>query len=204
MKHGALTCLEFMTTAKLPTRYGEFTIVAFCDPDKKEHFAIVKGVVKGRNSVPVRLHSECATGDVLGSLKCDCGPQLHHSMEYIAQQPFGVLLYLRQEGRNIGLVNKIKAYHLQDLGMDTVEANQALGLPDDARDYEFAAEMLKHLGIQSIILLTNNPHKVQDLKSRGITIVKRMPLELPANPLNENYLKVKKKKFGHFLKLNRP
>jgi len=194
--------LKTMATAKLPTKYGHFTIVAFCNTfDDKEHIAIVKGKVSGKENVPTRLHSECLTGDALGSLKCDCGTQLEAALEFISKQPAGIILYLRQEGRGIGLVNKIRAYHLQDQGLDTVEANRALGLPDDARDYAVAALMLEALEIKSVSLLTNNPHKVSDLEEHGTKVSKRLQHEFKANPHNKGYLEVKKKKFRHYLKV---
>jgi GTP cyclohydrolase II len=188
-------------TAKLPTRFGEFTIVAFGNNrDGKEHTALVHGDVSGFAGVPVRLHSECFTGDVAGSLRCDCRDQLEAALKYVAAQERGAVLYLRQEGRGIGLINKIRAYALQDEGLDTVEANHALGFEDDERDYEIAAEMLKLLGIRSIKLLSNNPRKISGLEQYGILVAERLPHVLPPNSHNRHYLETKAKKSGHLIK----
>ena len=195
------TRLKVMATAKLPTKYANFKIVAFCnDFDGKEHIAVVKGIVAGKQNVPTRLHSECLTGDVLGSMRCECGQQLEGALEFIANKPCGILLYLKQEGRGVGLSNKIKAYNLQDQGLDTEEANEALGLPGDARDYEVAALMLRALKVKSVILLTNNPNKVRGLLAHGVKITKKIPLEVKANKYNAGYLRTKKEKFGHTLR----
>jgi GTP cyclohydrolase II len=189
-----------VASAFLPTRFGEFCVVAFSiGADGKEHIALVRGDVEGRNNVPVRMHSECLTGDTLGSYRCDCRDQLEAALHYLGRQEFGILLYLRQEGRGIGLVNKIKAYALQDQGMDTVEANHALGFADDERDYSAAAGMLNALRVQSIKLLSNNPRKLEGLRRLGIVIAERMPHVMPANRHNHKYLETKARKSGHLI-----
>jgi len=189
--------VRIAATAKLPSRFGEFSIVAFESNDGKEHVAIIRGDVKNAADVPVRVHSECLTGDVIGSLRCDCRDQLEAALKYISEQEKGIVLYLRQEGRGIGLVNKIRAYALQDSGLDTVEANHALGFRDDERDYAAAAKMLKALGVRSIRLLSNNPKKVSGLREHGIEITARVPHLLPPNPHNRHYLETKARKSGH-------
>lgn len=192
--------VEVYATAELPTRYGQFQIVAFLNNrDGKEHIAIVHGDVSGAESVLTRIHSECLTGDVLGSLKCDCGPQLDQALSEIAEHPAGVVLYMRQEGRGIGLANKIMAYSLQDTGLDTVEANRHLGFDDDLRHYDISAEMLKLLGVRSIELMTNNPGKVDGLVEAGIQVVSRRPIKIVPNPFNAHYLETKRIKSGHLL-----
>lgn len=189
-----------IATAKLPTRFGEFTIVAFGNSrDAKEHVAILRGDVRAREVVAVRVHSECLTGDVMGSLRCDCRDQLEASLRHIGKQKCGVVLYMRQEGRGIGLANKIRAYALQDEGMDTVEANHALGFGDDERDYAIAAQMLHALGVTSVNLLTNNPKKVAGLRAHGVTVSARQPHIQPANRHNVNYLQTKARKSGHLI-----
>lgn len=187
-----------IASAKLPTAFGEFTIHVFVTIDGKEHVALVYGDPTGA-AVPVRLHSQCLTGDTFHSLKCDCAGQLQTALEQIAAAGSGLLLYLNQEGRGIGLVNKIRAYALQDRGLDTVEANVALGYPPDARDYGVAADILANLNVQTIKLLTNNPSKVQQLQDRGIQVVERIPLLTAGNGLNRRYLQVKAAKLGHQL-----
>lgn len=184
--------------ARLPvTGLSDTQMVAFRAPDDgSEHIALLVGAPGGKPPL-VRLHSECLTGDVFGSLKCDCGPQLHAALDLIAAAGGGVLLYLRQEGRGIGLANKLRAYALQDQGLDTVDANRRLGFEDDARDYGLAAAMLRALGIAEVRLLTNNPGKVAGLKSEGIGVVERVPHHMPANPHNADYLATKRKKSGH-------
>jgi GTP cyclohydrolase II len=192
--------VRIVAEAKLPSRFGDFTIVAFANNiDPKEHVAVVRGDVRGRADVPVRLHSECLTGDVLGSYRCDCRDQLEAALTCIGRQERGIVLYLRQEGRGIGLINKIRAYALQDGGLDTVEANHALGFPDDARDYTAAAEMLKALGVKSIQLLSNNPRKLQGLRDNGIAITRRLPLVERPNRHNRRYLETKARKSGHLI-----
>jgi len=194
------SCVKIAAVADLPSRFGTFQIVAFYnDHDDKDHVAIIHGDVSGKQGVPVRMHSECLTGDVIGSLRCDCRDQLEASLKAIEKFDEGIVLYLRQEGRGIGLLNKIKAYQLQDAGRDTVEANQALRLPDDARDYGIAAHMLKSLQVQSIKLMTNNPQKIEDLERHGVKIEGRMPLIIEPNEFNKKYLDTKKEKMGHLL-----
>ena len=191
---------RILATAKLPTHFGNFIIVAFTNNiDNKEHVALVKGAVAGKTNVPLRMHSECLTGEVFHSLRCDCLAQLEAALKKISKLPRGVLIYLRQEGRGIGLSNKIRAYELQDKGMDTVQANRALGFPSDMRDYKVAAEMIKQLGIKSIALITNNPEKISNLKSHGINVTKRIPHEFGKTKHNKAYLLVKKNKMGHLL-----
>ncbi len=190
-------------SAKLPTDSGEFELIGFDNKlDDKEHVAIVKGDVKGKENVLVRIHSECFTGDILGSYRCDCGSQLKKAMKEIDEKGEGVVLYLKQEGRGIGLVNKIKAYKLQDEGADTVDANLHLGFEADQRDYAIAAQMLKALGVKSVVLMTNNPAKVEGLKSYEINVVDRKEIEIPANAINAGYLKTKVERMGHELHLN--
>ncbi len=190
------------SSARLPTRYGQFRIHAFvCPYSGEEHVALVRGQVAGRENVLVRLHSECLTGDVFGSERCDCGEQLDAAMKKISQAPQGVLLYLAQEGRGIGIANKIAAYHLQDHGVDTVAANQLLGFPADLRSYKCAACMLRVLGIKSIHLMTNNPAKIEELQSWGVQVTKRIPLEVPAKASNVQYLLTKKRKMRHMLRV---
>lgn len=190
--------------AKLETKYGEFKIVGFKNPlDNKEHIALVKGDIKGKKSVLTRVHSECLTGDVLGSLKCDCGGQLGEALDRIEKKGEGVLIYLRQEGRGIGLINKIKAYDLQNRGIDTVEANIMLGFDEDLRDYYIATQMLKALGIESIELMTNNNRKINGLEKYGIKVENRISIEQKANEINYKYLKTKKEKLNHMLEIEK-
>ncbi len=185
--------------ATLPTRHGDFAVIAYRDiPSGKEHAAIVKGDVSG-SDVLSRIHSECLTGDILGSLRCDCGPQLDRALAAIEAEGRGVVLYLRQEGRDIGFINKIKAYALQDDGHDTVDANLELGHPADARTYTSAADMLRDLGVTSVRLLTNNPAKVQALEDEGIQVVNRVPLAVGATEANQDYLATKRDRMGHAL-----
>jgi len=186
--------------AKLPTAYGEFTAVAYkSDTDPDEHLALVRGDIATDEPVLVRVHSECLTGDVFGSLRCDCGEQISLAMESIAEEGRGVFLYMRQEGRGIGFHNKILAYSLQDKGMDTVEANAALGLPPDLRDYGIGAQILADLGLHKIKLLTNNPKKVIGLEGYGLEVVETLPIICCPNPYNRYYLETKQKKLGHRL-----
>ncbi len=187
-------------TASLPTVFGEFKLVAYDNSvDNKTHLAMVKGEIDGEKPVLVRVHSECLTGDVLGSLRCDCGTQLSQALKQIDEAGCGVLIYMRQEGRGIGLLNKIKAYELQDCGRDTVEANEELGFAADLRDYGLGAQILVDLGVKQIRLLTNNPRKVKGLEGYGLTLVERVPLEITPGTHNCRYLQAKKDKLGHFL-----
>lgn len=185
----------------LPTRHGTFDVRVFRyadDPDK-EHLAVISGDVRGLHDVPVRVHSECLTSEVLGSLKCDCREQLEFALGHIAKKGPGVVLYLRQEGRGIGLANKIRAYALQAAGVDTVDANRHLGLPDDSRSYESAAAMLKHLGVRSVRLMTNNPEKVKALRELGIAVRERVPVLIQPNPHSRSYLQAKQTRMNHAL-----
>ncbi|MBR9699188.1 GTP cyclohydrolase II [Candidatus Woesearchaeota archaeon] len=194
------TCVKIVAIADLPSRFGQFQIVAFYnDHDKKEHIALVHGDVCNKEDVPVRLHSECLTGDAIGSLRCDCRDQLKASLTRVGKLEYGMVLYLRQEGRGIGLTNKVKAYQLQDDGFDTVEANKMLGFRDDERDYAIAAHMLRSLNVKSIKLMTNNPKKINDLKRHGIEVNGRIPIVIKPNEYNKAYLETKKKKSGHML-----
>ena len=186
-----------VSRANLPTRYGAFEMFVYETPERREHVALTLGMVASGGPVLVRAHSECLTGDVLGSARCDCGEQLDDSLRLLQEQDRGVLLYLRQEGRGIGLANKISAYALQERGLDTVEANLALGLPEDMRDYRIAAEMLIDLGVRRVRLLTNNPAKIEGLRHHGVDVVERVPLETPPNPSNLAYLQTKREKMGH-------
>lgn len=193
-------CVRVVGVAELPTTLGHFRIVAFWNNrDEKEHVAMVHGDVLGEAEVPVRLHSECLTGDVMGSLRCDCREQLHEGLRKIASLERGVLLYLRQEGRGIGLINKIRAYGLQDEGMDTVDANLALGFRDDERDYAIAAHMIHSLELRSVRLITNNPDKLEQLVKHGVDVRGRIPHVIPPNRHNRFYLETKRERFGHHL-----
>ncbi len=188
--------------AKLPTRYGEFTAIAYkSDIDPDEHLALVMGNISTEEPVLVRVHSECLTGDVFGSLRCDCGGQIALAMQSIADEGRGVFLYMRQEGRGIGFHNKIRAYALQDKGLDTVEANLSLGFPSDLRDYGIGAQILAELGLHEIRLLTNNPKKVIGLEGYGLKVVETIPIIITPNPYNRDYLETKQKKLGHLLEI---
>lgn len=187
-------------SAQMPSRFGDFQIHAFqCAADGQEYGAVVKGDVTNGVAVPVRLHSECFTGDLMGSLRCDCRDQLEAALEYIGSVECGAVVYLRQEGRGIGLVNKVRAYALQDGGLDTVEANHALGFPDDLRQYAIAADILRELGVSSVRLLSNNPNKRDGLKAAGITVDGMIPHRMTPNIHNASYLMTKKLKSGHLL-----
>lgn len=196
-------CVRIIAAANLPSRFGDFKVVAFWNNyDSKEHAAFVHGDVIDQENVPLRIHSECLTGDAIGSLRCDCRDQLEAALTTIGKLERGVLLYLRQEGRGIGFINKIRAYSLQDDGKDTVEANLALGFRDDERDYSVAAHMIHSLRIKSIKLLTNNPKKIAGLEELGIKVSGRIPIVMTPNPHNEFYLQTKASKSGHMLFTN--
>lgn len=193
--------VRFVAEAQLPTEYGNFQVKIFENvTDGKEHLALVKGEISADEPILVRAHSECMTGDIFHSLRCDCGKQLHRAMEMIEHAGKGVILYMRQEGRGIGLTNKIKAYSLQEQGMNTIEANEALGFKPDARDYGIGAQILNQLGVRKMMLMTNNPTKRVGLESYGLEVVDRVPIEIEPVPENEEYLKTKKYKMGHILK----
>jgi GTP cyclohydrolase II len=192
---------QMVAHAELPTRYGRFTIYGFKGRGPQEEaVALVRGNLKGKTAPLVRVHSQCLTGDVLTSLRCDCRAQLELSLKKIGRAPSGILLYLPQEGRGIGLMNKLRAYELQDGGMDTVEANETLGFAADVRDYEFSAQILKKLGAKKIRLLSNNPEKVRQLEDSGIQVAERVPCQPRVSKISSGYLKTKKRKMGHLLK----
>ncbi len=202
-RHHREKLIEKIVTTTLPTKNGKFDVVMYkSSVDDKEHLALVKGVIDPTKSVLVRVHSECLSGDVFDSQRCDCGEQLHTSMSIIEKEGSGIVLYMRQEGRGIGLMNKLRAYKLQDEGKDTVEANEALGFHADVRDYSLAAQMLLDLGVKKIRLLTNNPKKIIGLKGFGIEVTERIPIEVKANYTNERYLKTKRDKLGHLILSN--
>jgi 3,4-dihydroxy 2-butanone 4-phosphate synthase/GTP cyclohydrolase II len=191
------------TTTVMPTEFGDFTVIAYAnDVDANVHLALVKGEISKNDAVLVRVHSECLTGDVFGSKRCDCGEQLHKAMEMIDRADCGVFLYIRQEGRGIGLINKLKAYALQDQGLDTVEANEELGFEPDMRNYGIGAQILVDLGVKKMRLITNNPKKMVGLEGYGLSIVEQVPIEIEPNKFNKGYLKCKKIKMGHLLNID--
>ena len=191
--------LKFVASCRLPTEWGEFTMHGFEEEGGQEHVALTMGDVSDGLPVLSRIHSECLTGDALFSVKCDCGPQLQAAMQAVQKEGRGVIVYLRQEGRGIGLINKIRAYRLQDQGLDTVEANVALGLPVYARDFTLAKQIYDYLNIREVRLLTNNPEKIQTLKDSGINVVERIALHVGENVENERYLHTKADKLGHLI-----
>ena len=191
--------LNIAAKTKLPTPFGEFELIGFETEDGAEHIALAMGDYGNGEPVLARVHSECLTGDALFSQRCDCGPQLEAAMQKIGAEKRGIIVYLRQEGRGIGLINKLRAYAEQDKGLDTVEANEILGFLPDARDYKVAAAILEGLNVRSIRLLTNNPAKLQSLLDAGINVVERVPHHVAASPHNQHYLATKTKKFGHLL-----
>ncbi len=192
--------LDYVTSCILPTTWATFQMHAFFEPASgKEHIALTLGDVANGEPVLARIHSECLTGDALFSQRCDCGPQLELALQKIAQEGRGALLYLRQEGRGIGLLNKVRAYHLQDLGADTVEANQQLGFAADLRNYSLCDPMLKHLGISSLKLMTNNPRKIAAMEGLNVTVTEHIPLVIKRNPHNDRYLSTKVTKLGHLI-----
>jgi GTP cyclohydrolase II len=192
-----LRVVERVAATTLPTRYGVFQLHVYHDGDGREHVALTVGTVDDGEPVAARVHSECLTGDVFGSNRCDCGEQLEQTLARLQAEGRGVLIYLRQEGRGIGLTNKIRAYALQEAGLDTVDANRALGLPDDMRDYRSAAEMLRDLGVQAVALITNNPDKIAGLERHGVHVVERLPLHVAPNIHNQLYIEAKRARMGH-------
>lgn len=197
------TIVHIASCAELPTQFGAYRVYVFrSNRDALEQVAMVRGDVEGVGDVPTRLHSECLTGDVMGSLRCDCRAQLERALARVGTLPRGIVLYLRQEGRGIGLANKIRAYRLQEQGLDTVDANLALGFRDDERDYGVAAAMLRALDVRSIELMTNNPDKIRQLEACGVVVARRIPHEMPAHPLNRRYLQTKALRAGHLLELD--
>jgi 3,4-dihydroxy 2-butanone 4-phosphate synthase/GTP cyclohydrolase II len=197
--------VERLVTTALPTEHGEFSIYLYRSvTDNKEHIALVKGTIRADVPALVRVHSECLTGDLFGSLRCDCHEQLFAAIRMVEKAGTGVIVYMRQEGRGIGLLNKLKAYRLQDEGLDTVEANEKLGFRPDLRDYGIGAQILRDLGVGKMRLLTNNPTKVVGLKGYGLDIVERVPLEMDPNALNERYLRTKRDKLGHLILFDYP
>lgn len=195
-------CVAIVSVADFPSIYGKFRIIGFVNnKDRKDHIVILKGEIGDGENLLTRVHSACLTGDALGSLRCDCGPQLHSALEFIDREGRGAVLYHQEEGRGIGLVNKLRAYALQDGGYDTLDANIALGFRADERDYRIPAEMLRKLGIKTVRLMTNNPEKVSDMEKSGISVTERVPHELPAHAHDRAYMETKRDRFGHLLDL---
>lgn len=192
-----MSSCKFISASELPTKFGDFIISVFEEPNGKDHIALTIGNIYEQQSVMCRVHSECLTGDALHSLRCDCGPQLQGALEQLSMNKSGILLYLRQEGRGIGLVNKIRAYALQDQGHDTVEANEMLGFPADLREYNICLDILEHFNITSVNLLTNNPKKVEALEEVGIKVAKRTAIHEGENEKNKQYIQTKRDKMGH-------
>lgn len=201
--HAGAQTARIVSRAELPTRFGRFTVMGIAGRDGEEAVAMRRGTVSGKRAPLVRVHSQCLTGDVFASERCDCRAQLEFSLRKIAKERAGILLYLPQEGRGIGLLNKLKAYELQDAGLDTVEANRELGFAADSRDYEFAAAALKALGARGVRLLSNNPDKIRQLEQAGIRVVERVPCNPPTSRRSHAYLRVKKDKLGHLLEASR-
>jgi GTP cyclohydrolase II len=199
MSEAALRTVERAASTTLPTKYGVFQMHVYADAAGKEHVALTVGALDDGRPVLTRIHSECLTGDVFGSHRCDCGEQLALTLEHLQAEGRGCLIYLRQEGRGIGLANKIRAYALQDAGLDTVDANRALGLPDDMRDYRVAAEVLRDLGVRAVVLVTNNPLKINGLEAYGIRVAARHAALVPPNSHNGPYLATKRERMGHLL-----
>jgi 3,4-dihydroxy 2-butanone 4-phosphate synthase/GTP cyclohydrolase II len=192
--------VERLEVVRMPTDYGDFDLHLYRSKvDGQHHLALVRGEVAGKKNILVRVHSECLTGDVFGSKRCDCGPQLHQAMRQVADEKQGVIVYMRQEGRGIGFAPKIKAYKLQEQGFDTIEANRKLGYPMDLREYGLGAQILCDLGLKTIRLLTNNPKKIVGLEGYGLEIVEQVPIRIKPNPHNEKYLRVKREKLGHLI-----
>ncbi|MCA1753972.1 MAG: GTP cyclohydrolase II [Spirochaeta sp.] len=190
--------VEFVTDVNFPTRLGQFRLYGFYDHQtEEEHTALVRGDVRGAQNLPVRVHSECHTGDVWGSLRCDCREQLEMAVRYVAEHDAGIVVYMRQEGRGIGLMNKLRAYKLQELGFDTVEANEQLGFPAEARDYRVTACILRLLGVQSLELMSNNPDKIEKLKAYGVNISGRIPIVVEPNAHNQSYMETKRVRMRH-------
>ena len=194
-------CVSIVAIADFPSQFGKFKIIGFVNnKDSEEHIAIVKGEIINKKGVLTRVHSSCLTGDAFGSLRCDCGPQLETALSMIEKEGTGLVVYMQQEGRGIGLLNKLRAYALQDNGYDTYDANVVLGFDADPRDYEVAGEMIRKLGVTDIRLITNNPEKVEQL-NQFVTVSERVPLELPLSEFNEKYMETKKERFGHYLSI---
>jgi 3,4-dihydroxy 2-butanone 4-phosphate synthase/GTP cyclohydrolase II len=198
-----ITCVRIVSVAEFPSEWGHFRIIGFVNNrDEKDHTIVLKGDIGDGEDILARIHSSCLTGDALGSLRCDCGPQLHEALKLIEEAGRGIVLYHMEEGRGIGLVNKLRAYALQDHGLDTVDANTILGFKPDERDYGVPAEMLKKIGVKSVRLMTNNPDKVRQLEACGVRVTERVSHELPPHRHDRRYMETKKERFGHILRLD--